>query len=104
MIPSRKKDTFWSSVVYPNRFPAHTIHNLSLAKTASTFALWIPFHSAHENVNFVYKEDPDKTIGGEDYGQSSSFKDMQGKGADPATEAALHHPIKVLLLFRLNNK
>ncbi len=81
-----------------NQYPAKTIKNHSLAKTASTLAIYIPFYEAQENVNFVHKEEPPKMIGGEDLGlKRSASKDMEGKGIPHNDDFAFEHPIKVPL-------
>ncbi len=94
MRSSKKSNSFWTSIVHPNKFPAHKIPNYSLAKTASTLAIWIPTHSTSQNVNYVFKQEPEKSAGGEDLNSSGS-KDMKGTGELSATEEALRNPIKV---------
>ncbi len=98
MISTRKKRaTFWTTFLAINKYPANTIRNHSLAKTASTLAIYVPFYEAQPNVNFVRKEEPPKSQGGEDFRFSLPEKDMKGKGfkTKSADEIALEHPIKV---------
>ncbi len=98
----KKKATFWTSYFSPNKYPAHSIQNRSLGKTASTLAIYVPFYQAQPNVNFVHKEEPPKSIGGEDLGIQKH--DMKGKGLKKksADEIALEHPIKVFFLLIRN--
>ncbi len=94
---SKKNNIFWASVVHRNQYPAHVIHNYSLAKTSSALSIWTPLHVGKDNVEFVYKEDPKKSVGGEDFALCpTTFKDIKGKGESTnSLEDALHHPIKV---------
>ncbi len=93
---SKKNNTFWASIVHPNKYPAHTIHNYSLAKTASTLSIWVPTYARETNVNYVFKHEPTKTTGGEDFGKPNpSPSDMRGKGHLSSDEEALRHPFKV---------
>ena len=102
---SKKKSTFWGTFIMPNNFPATTIRNLSLGKTASTLAIYVPLHEAQPNVNVVQKEEPPKLMGGEDFGLVVE-KDMTGKGVKRKStdELALEHPIKVLFFIVANKK
>ncbi len=89
-----KKITFWTPYVNETRFPAQIVNNFSLAKTASTLAIYVPLYTSQMSVSYVKKEEPPKSVGGEDrsLAQVPSKKDLMGKGSD---ELALHHPIKV---------
>ncbi len=91
-----KKLSFVSSHYHPTQFPGKIVRNLSLAKTASSLAVFVPLYSTQSNVNFVPKEEPPKTIGGENV-NLPKISDMKGKGlvVPSDTEYALHHPIKV---------
>ncbi len=95
MRTSKKRNSFWTSIIYPNKYPAHSIPNYSLAKTASTLAIWIPSYSTQKNVNYVFKDEPNKTVGGEDLSSSGNGRDMKGTGKRSPAEEALRHPIKV---------
>ncbi len=106
MIRSKKKITFSQAhPITPTEFPAEIIHNRSLAKTASTLAIFVPLYSSRANVHYVEKEEAPKGVGGEDLGLQkpsetfSSVKDMKGKGTSQKSEMndeeALYHPIKV---------
>ncbi len=93
---SKRSNTFWTSIVYPNKYPAFTIPNYSLAKSANTLSIWIPTHAPHTNVNYVFKEEPKKSLRGEDLGHDKNLiSEMKGKGKLSAVEEALQHPFKV---------
>ncbi len=96
MIRSQKVHTFWTSHITPNPFPSMTVPNFSLGKTATSLAIYIPFHAVEENVNFVTKEVTPPKNGGEtlDLIKPSFRAEMQGSGLNPDDFAFLH-PFKV---------
>ncbi len=96
MIRSRKTYTFWANHITSNPYPAMTVPNFSLGKTAKSLEIYIPLHSAEENVNFVTKEISPAKNGGEalDLLKPSFQSEMGGSGLS-ADDIAFLHPIKV---------
>ena len=105
MIRSTKgSSTFWLQTVRSNPFPATTVPNFSLGKTATSLAIYVPMYMAEENVNFVSKlKTPiQKGREGFDLTKSSEMsKSMDGSGMSK-DENALLHPIKVYLTPAVN--
>ncbi len=71
--------------------------NLSLARTASSLAIFVPVYMGEDNINYIYKQESDPLNGGEDLTIRKPFyNEMKGKGNESIEEKALQHPIKVL--------
>ena len=100
MIRSQKTYAFWANHITSNPFPAMTVPNFSLAKTATSLAIYVPLHLGEDNVNFVAKEKPPEKSGGEAMDLIKPHFSMVGSGLS-SDDIAFLHPIKVLKL--LNN-
>ena len=96
MIRSTKTSTLWTHAVQSNRLPSSTVQNHSLAKTATSLAIYVPMYMAEKNVNFVTKLKSPQHKGSESFDlvKPISSKSMDGSGLS-REEYALLHPIKV---------
>ena len=107
MIRSNKIKTIWSSsAIIPSKYPATVVPNYSLAKTASSLSLFVPFHVASQNVNFVEKRESPKQSGYLGFDRvKPDFHDMSGSGSkSSADEVAFQHPFKVPFFKKLYTK
>ncbi len=97
MIRSSKAHTFYTQHIPSNRFPASTIENTSLGKTASNLSIYIPYYPAQEDVNYVTKkEGPEGNAGLGFDSTKPPFHDMTGTGKSHSDDFAFLHPFKVL--------